>query len=267
MLSSTLVLAIDHTHTHTHACILSSPLLLSTSPFHVHQLGRSWSSKGRSLVISRARAHARPIATIGVVNPLPLLQSPCTPPSRPPPPSIPPRSPSPGNDMHVPSPPLHKGCRVPPPPFHGQLDLRWGRTGEGEACVVVSVRAFLDSESWRLTSSPSSLIFRDVVLSTRQRRYTFSRVTLLEEGRRRRREGKERERCTGRKADAGLNRSPSLYELTIITMAIKVYRSYRSIINRIIARSSNSAIASPLIARCFRSSCKFSVISLFEYEV
>lgn len=270
MLSSTLVLAIDHTHTHTHACILSSPLLLSTSPFHVHQLGRSWSSKGRSLVISRARAHARPIATIGVVNPLPLLQSPCTPPSRPPPPSIPPPISIPRQRHARALPPLHKGCRAPPPPFHGQLDLRWGRTGEGEACVVVSVRAFLDSESWRLTSSPSSLIFRDVVLSTRQRRYTFSRVTLLEEGRRRRRERgreRERERCTGRKADAGLNRSPSLYELTIITMAIKVYRSYRSIINRIIARSSNSAIASPLIARCFRSSCKFSVISLFEYEV
>lgn len=166
--------------------------------------------------------------------------------------------------------PLAQRVSSPSPSLSRPAGSQVREDGEGEACVVVSVRAFLDSESWRLTSSPSSLIFRDVVLSTRQRRYTFSRVTLLEEGRRRRRERereRERERCTGRKADAGLNRSPSLYELTIITMAIKVYRSYRSIINRIIARSSNSAIASPLIARCFRSSCKFSVISLFEYEV
>lgn len=45
------------------------------SLFLVHQVGRSWSSKGRSLVISRARAHARPIATIGVVNPPPSNRS------------------------------------------------------------------------------------------------------------------------------------------------------------------------------------------------
>lgn len=45
------------------------------SLFLVHQVGRSWSSKGRSLVISRARAHARPIATIGVVNPPPPNRS------------------------------------------------------------------------------------------------------------------------------------------------------------------------------------------------
>lgn len=44
---------------------------VSLSRSRTRQAGRSWSSKGRSLVISRARAHARPIATIGVVNPPP----------------------------------------------------------------------------------------------------------------------------------------------------------------------------------------------------
>lgn len=72
----------------------------------------------------------------------------------------------------------------------------------------------------------------------------------MEEGERERKRDALDEGCS-RKADAGggrlrLNRSPSLYEPTIITMAIKVYRSYRSIINRIIARSSNSAIAGPI---------------------
>lgn len=232
MLSSTLVLAIDHTRAHTRACILSSPLLLSTSPFHVHQLGRSWSSKGRSLVISRARAHARPIATIGVVNPLPLLQSPCTPPSRPPPSP----SPSPGNDMHMP--PCTKGVELSPSSlFDGQLDLRWGarQEGEGEGRIRACLSGF-----WITT-----LDFVSFVFDLSRRRFIDATTSLYfllrssEEGRR----GRRGERCTGRKADAGLNRSPSLYELTIITMAIKVYRSYRSIINRIIARSSNSAIA------------------------
>lgn len=178
MLSSTLVLAIDHTRAHTRACILSSPLLLSTSPFHVHQLGRSWSSKGRSLVISRARAHARPIATIGVVNPLPLLQSPCTPPSRPPP-SIPISVP---RQRHAHA-PLYKGCRaLPLLPFRRPAGSQVRRETGGGGGRAVSVRAFLDSESRRLTSSPSSLIFRDVVLSTRQRRYTFSCVPQKREG-------------------------------------------------------------------------------------
>lgn len=92
-------------------------------------------------------------------------------------------------------------------------------------------------------------------LSTRQRRYTFTLSQKRDGGGREKRERKRDaldEGCS-RKADAGgegrrlrLNRSPSLYEPTIITMAIKVYRSYRSIINRIIARSSNSAIAGPI---------------------
>lgn len=88
-------------------------------------------------------------------------------------------------------------------------------------------------------------------LSTRQRRYTFTLSQKRDGGGRER----EKERCAGRgmQQEGGcrggglrLNRSPSLYEPTIITMAIKVYRSYRSIINRIIARSSNSAIAGPI---------------------
>lgn len=237
MLSSTLVLAIDHTRAHTRACILSSPLLLSTSPFHVHQLGRSWSSKGRSLVISRARAHARPIATIGVVNPLPLLQSPCTPPSRPPP-SIPISVP---RQRHAHA-PLYKGCRALPllpfrRPAGSQVRRETGGGGGGPyPCVPFWI---LNHDAWlrllRLWSFETSFYRRDNVV-------TLS-LAFLRRGKERE-EGKGRgERCTGRKADAGLNRSPSLYELTIITMAIKVYRSYRSIINRIIARSSNSAIA------------------------
>lgn len=56
----------------THTCslvLMPPPLLLCRSYFPVRRVGRSWSSKGRSLVISRARAHARSTATIGVVNP------------------------------------------------------------------------------------------------------------------------------------------------------------------------------------------------------
>lgn len=49
--------------------LLPSPSFLCRSYFLVRRVGRSWSSKGRSLVISRARAHARSTATIGVVNP------------------------------------------------------------------------------------------------------------------------------------------------------------------------------------------------------
>ena len=67
MLSSPLALrSITHTR---FLVLLPAPFFLCRSYFLVRRVGWSWSSKGRSLVISRARAHARSTATIGVVNP------------------------------------------------------------------------------------------------------------------------------------------------------------------------------------------------------